>query len=336
MKLRLLTGGRLSVLLGMVSAVATAGCTAGYGSFGEPMGEVLQVSGPVALVFKYPENVPVRYAFKFSMSTTGAERSNEVSQGVFHIVNEGTFGDEFNRLRIRRQETERKRVEKTRVGETIESTIRDVYPQLSPNLIRQDPADTRFTFPVDFYGRFAVTNETPCHFLFYDSLACFLPAMNRKDVTVGEEWNAYVPVILGFKYVSNEFAMKVAHKIEQVVQLPNGHKAARIVFTIAGRFDTGEDPYATRFTDAFRSGQHILNTVEGSGAALFDMDIGLVVWKKLSFKVTEERSYETVKRLGGNSDNRSSQNIWQTDKSVYNVKESWRYVAPDEPVHVSG
>jgi hypothetical protein len=159
--------------------------------------------------------------------------------------------------------------------------------------------------------------------------------MNRKDVTVGEEWNAYVPVILGFKYMSNEFAIKAAHKIDQIVQLPNGHKAARVAFTVTGRFDTGQDPYATRFTDAFRSSQHILNTVEGSGAALFDMDVGLVVWKRLSFKVTEERSYETVKKLRGNSDDKSSQNIWQTDKSLYDVKVSWRYVAPEEGIHVS-
>jgi hypothetical protein len=270
------------------------------------------------------------------MSTTGAERSNEVSRGVIHVINEGAFGDEFNRLRVRRQETERKRVERTRVGETIDSSIRDIYPQLSPNIIRQDPADPRFTFPVDFYGRFAVRNETPFHFLFYDSLAYFLPAMNRKDAAVGEEWSAYVPVILGFKYMSNEFAIKAAHKIEQVVQLPNGHKAARIILTVAGRFDTAEDPYATRFTDAFRSGQHLVNTVQGSGAALFDMDLGLVIWKNLSFRVTEERSYEKVTRLSENSDKKVTQNVWQTDKSVYDVKESWRYVAPDEAVPVSG
>ena len=326
---RVLAGYCKQFIAAAAAIAVAAGCVGSFVAYAPPGGSALQVEGPLLLAFRYPEKVPVRYAFRFSMKSMGTERSNEAAEGVVHIFNEGVFEKGFNSLRIRRQETKRRRVEVTRGVETVDSSLNDIFMRLSPNMIRQDPADPRFSFPVDAYGRFAVREETPFHHLFYDSLCYFLPAMSPKGAAVGETWTARIPVILGFRYASNEFTIEALHTLDEVVRLANGHKAARITFTFSGCFDTAADPYAVRFTDAFRSDQRIINKVEGSGKSVFDIDLGLVLWKDMSFKVTETRSRSTTRSLGQKEGRAVSETKWQTDETVYDVREAWSYIASE-------
>ncbi|HHN45803.1 MAG TPA: hypothetical protein ENN09_00040 [Planctomycetes bacterium] len=276
------------------------------------------------MAYRYPEGQPVRYAFSFDMKAQGMERFRETSEGVIHVMNEGTFGDGFVRLRIRRQETSRKRVEIAKNRQSTDRSISDIYPHLSPNVIRQDPADVRFSFPVDACGRFAIREETPFHFLFYDSLCHFLPAFSRNPAAVGGTWKTYVPVILGFRYMNNEFTLNVENKLEKVLRLSDGRRAARVSFTFSGRFDTAEDPYAVRFSDAFRSEQRIVNEVMGGGEAVFDLDAGLVLWKRLTVKVVESRSREVIRELGEKDGRRLTRTDWEKDENRYEVNETWK------------
>ncbi|MBN1808674.1 MAG: hypothetical protein JW909_06365 [Planctomycetes bacterium] len=313
---------------------AAMGCVATSVAFPAPAGTPLKVAGDIGIAYRYPEKKSVRYAFRMRMTTQGEARATENAEGFVHIVNHGASEGDFTRLRIRRQETKRRRVEVARRVESIDTAIRDVFPPLSPNVIRQDPADIQFTFPVDVFGRFAVKQDTPFHYMFYDSLCYFMPAFDKKGAETGQSWRISIPVILGFRYASNEFTIKADHRIDEIMRLANGHRAARVSVAFAGRFDTAEDPYAVRFSDAVRSEQRIVNSVAGTCDAVFDLDMGLLLWKAVSFKVIDSRSHEKTVPAGVQNGRKVTKTVWDTNEVIHEIQESWRYVPPEEALPV--
>ena len=80
--------------------------------------------------------------------------------------------------------------------------------------------------------------------------------------------------------------------------------------------------------------QRVTNDVSGSGEAFFDLDIGLVVWKSISFKMVGSQSREIVKNFGQKGERNITSTTWKKDETIYEVEEVWRYISPEEGVPV--
>lgn len=285
----------------------------------------------VEIAWRLPEDMPIQYKYRYSQQARGTVSLKEAAEGIISVTKEGEMEQGFSNLYFSCRETNRRRVEVVRNRQIINNKPRHASPAISPNVIRDKANPSILLYPVDKYWRFGVREQSPFHYLVNDTLAYLLPAFAPRKVVPGDEWTVRLPVIMGTIYGNNEFTLTCTHRLERFVSLPSGHDAAEISFTIEGSFDTSQEPYARRFSDAVRSSRRLVQNVDGAGRALFDLAAGILVWKELQYHISSTTSRERIER---DLSRKKSITYWEDQTYEADTRVTWLFRQPGERIPV--
>ena len=272
-----------------------AGCTSGPM---RPSGPVVCLESGKKLLLreKYAEGVQQRYEMVTAYRATGESSVRENARSVLYRQPIGTTAGKYMNLYLRRRDLSRRRTERTMRGHVIvETSPLDLQPVLSPLENRIVTKQGQHLYPCDDRRRFAFTEERPFHQLNYISIGFFFPILPKAPVTTGDAWSGgRLRAMIGFKYYwNNDFPLRSAHTLREFRSV-NGHTVAVIDYEFSGHFDSAEVP--ERFTEDWRSQGRVTHDVSGDGTAYFDVDAGVVIWKRDRGSVRVTREFHGMAR----------------------------------------
>lgn len=239
-----------------------------------------------------------RYRASFKLKRTGSAWMEEEVEQV--IYDETVSRDEEGRFQVafRRRDLTRTARRQGRKGQIVEDVPLDRDPEITPNFFVERGTPRNY-YVISPRGLFAMRKrhdplnpeeerfQYPFHYVAGESLAFLLPVLPEKGkkLGVGGRWTVELPVIVGRSYGRNDFALEVEHTVESVVELGGGRKCVVIDFKFKGLFDSGDEKFAKRFTDAERTRRKSRCEVTGQGKVYFDPVLGKALWKTLDYTV---------------------------------------------------
>ncbi len=254
-----------------------------------------------------------------------------------------TANGRFDRVVIRRRNTKREVLEVAPNG-TVKHNKRPgppYQPLVTPNFEAEPTARGQYYIAMDDLGRIARREETPYHYVWYDSLCYMFPIFPKDEIKLGQRWQYEMPVIVGRQYSANEMNLKVAFTFTDLRSVRSGKRDvfyAVIKYDYYGSLDTRHPGYGKRLPPKAPNVHWRRFAVEGEGKAYFDVEAGKVAWKRESYRIHVERGYdrqvtrsENKLRLRARREKRPPPEIERMHYSATNTIEfSSRLLAPGE------
>ncbi|HEY3321059.1 MAG TPA: hypothetical protein VGP72_11385 [Planctomycetota bacterium] len=125
-----------------------------------------------------------------------------------------------------------------------------------------------------------VLGENP-HYLF--------PPFPEREVAPGATWKFRIPVIMPLQMgnppqvLPTQFDVQVIGRLCEVRESA-GSKVATIEYRVNGVFDSGAEPFVTRFPDSFHQNTRIVHKLTGEGVLRLDLDKGCILDKSEVFE----------------------------------------------------
>jgi hypothetical protein len=129
------------------------------------------------------------------------------------------------------------------------------------------------------------------HVCIADSPHYMFPILSSRALSPGETWRFKVPAIIPVeqgtppRLLPTQFNISVVGRLREVKQT-GGRQTALVDYKISGAFDSADAEYRSRFPDKFHEMNRIVHKLEGTGAAVFDVEKGWLLEKSEDITVT--------------------------------------------------
>jgi len=134
------------------------------------------------------------------------------------------------------------------------------------------------------------------HVLLYDSPHYFFPLFPVRAVAPGETWAFEVlfiiPQSMNGSILPTQFPIRVTSKLRQLVG-EGEQQTALIDYTAEGEFDSSQDPFKDRFSEAFHATNRIIHRVKNTGTLRLLIAPGILSEKQENLTVHLESVSET-------------------------------------------